>query len=310
MDMVAATAPLALNIVFIGMNWPFSLAPLRALTDVCPPTAVIESVVSGTSPDRRSLLRSFASRRGIPFHTLVAGTTRPLALLRSLRPDLICVASMAHLLRPEEFELARLGAINLHPSLLPKYRGGEPFFWQAHQMDLDGGVTVHQIDQNIDTGDILAQERLAISLGEPFAALLARTSELGAAALVKCVTRLASGPIAGTPQRHLPCPFFAKRVSPEDRQVDWASWPIERAWHRLRAAPPWEQAIELPPGNGQWSIGSFERAPSAATLGSCAVDAHGYFLSHAQGKIRLIRVPPASILRRVARRVRRAIAPA
>ena len=108
---------------------------------------------------REGCLLRLAKSHRIPFLALDAnGKPRLEPLLRALQPDLVCVASLTHLLRPEVLAIPRLGFINLHPSLLPRYHGPFPWFWQYHDFRLELGATVHEIDCGQDTGRILRQQ--------------------------------------------------------------------------------------------------------------------------------------------------------
>ena len=82
-----------------------------------------------------------------------------------LKPDIIVIFSMSQLLKEKIFSIPKYGTINLHPSILPEYRGPNPDFWQYYNMEMNPGVTVHYIDEGEDTGDIIFQERVSISLG-------------------------------------------------------------------------------------------------------------------------------------------------
>src|SRR5262245_52152239 len=144
-----------LRVVFLGMNSLFTLVPLRAVERRCRLVGIVEAAPTDAPV---SHLEHFARRRRLPHFTLKRGGPRATEFLHALHPDIMCVASFSQLLRPEEFQIPPLGTINLHPSALPKYRGPNPYFWQHHEMDLDGAVTIHLVDEGIDTGDILLQD--------------------------------------------------------------------------------------------------------------------------------------------------------
>ncbi len=168
-----------------------------------------------------SRLNGFARRRGIPHFFLNRIHDRPTEFLHALRPDILCIAGLSRILRRGDFDIAPLGAINFHPSLLPKYRGPRPFLWQAHQMDLDGGVTIHQVDDGIDTGDILVQKSFAIRPGEPHFSIRSRALKLGSAAMLEALELLSAGRATPRPQRHLPCPLYARHVDRDEPIIDW-----------------------------------------------------------------------------------------
>src|SRR5262249_33727252 len=177
-----------LRVVFLGMNSLFTLVPLKAverryrlvgIVEAAPPSPA-SSLTRETEVESRHL-EHFAPRRRLPYCVLKRGGPRATEFLQALHPDIMCVASFSQLLRPEEFQIPPLGTINLHPSALPKYRGPNPYFWQHHEMDLDGAVTIHFVDDGIDTGDILLQDHFPIPLGATFRDVCQRSLRLGTA---------------------------------------------------------------------------------------------------------------------------------
>ena len=221
------------------------------------------------------------------------------------------MASFSQLLYPEEFQIPPLGTINLHPSALPKYRGPNPYFWQLHEMDLDGAVTIHLVDEGIDTGDILLQDHFPIPLGATLRDVSQHSLRIGAASMVRAVELLAGGLATPRPQRHLPCPLYARFVEAPQHLMQWDAWPIERVWHVLRGTHDEWPFLPLPDSAGRWAIGPMRRDVPAEAPGTVSRDDDGYYVAHAQGKIRLDLISPPSrpmaLLRRHARRTRQAI---
>ena len=306
-----------LRVVFFGMDSLFTLAILRAVQRRCRIVGIVEAPRRSYVPPHgmdgySSHLLDFARRRRLPHFLLTRRGPRATEFLEQLHPDVGCVASFAQRLLPEEFQLPSLGTINLHPSALPQYRGPNPYFWQHHQLDLDGAVTIHYIDAGLDTGDILLQEHFPIALGATFLDVYHRTVQLGPAAMVRALELLSSGQATPRPQRHLPCPVYARFVSPQENLVDWENWPIERTWHFLRGTHHECPCLPSPSGNaGTWIIGPMERGATSSASGVVARDHHGYHVAHREGRIRLRLVPQPSQARRFlldhARRVRRAL---
>lgn len=120
--------------------------------------------------------------------------------IRAQAPDLIVVAAFSRILKPELIEVPRLGCINLHPSLLPRHRGPNPMYWVLAKGEDRTGVTLHHIDAGIDTGDIIAQEKLRILPGETESSLRDRSATLGARMLVEVVRAIESGTATRRPQ--------------------------------------------------------------------------------------------------------------
>ena len=113
-------------------------------------------------------VKQLAVRRGIPVYqpaTLRDGEAE--RVFRALAPDLVVVVAYGRILPPELLHIARLGCINLHVSLLPKYRGSAPIQWAVIHGDAETGVTIMQLDEGCDTGDILMVEKVAIGRKRP-----------------------------------------------------------------------------------------------------------------------------------------------
>jgi methionyl-tRNA formyltransferase len=305
-----------LRVVFLGMNSLFTLAPLRAVERRCQLVGIVEAAPSSGASARRKEaqaphLEHFARRRRLPYFMLKRGGPRATDFLHALRPDIMCMASFSRLLRPEEFQIPPLGTINLHPSALPKYRGPNPFFWQFHEMDLDGAVTIHFVDESIDTGDILLQDHFPVPLGATYREVTRRSLQVGAASMIRAVELLAGGLTTRQPQRHLPCPLYARFVESPHHLVQWDAWPLERVWHFLRGTHDEWPFLPLPDSVGRWAIGPMRQGVSAKAPGTICLDEDGYYVAHAQGKIRLNLISPPSrmmtLLRRRARQIRQAI---
>src|SRR5262245_15954105 len=300
-----------LRVVFLGMNSLFTLVPLRRVDRRCRLVGIVEAAPSrGEAAESRHLDR-FARRRGLPHFVLQRGGPRATQFIQALRPDVMCMASFSQILRPEEFQIPPLGTINLHPSALPKYRGPNPYFWQHHEMDLDGAVTIHLVDEGIDTGDILLQDHFPIRLGTTYRDVSLRSLRIGAATMIRAVELLAGGRAKPQPQRHLPCPVYARFVEAPHHLVQWEAWPIERVWHFLRGTHDKWPFLPVPDAAGRWAIGSMQRDAAAQAPGTVSRDENGYYVAHPQGKIRLKLISPSSrttsLLLHHARRVRQAI---
>ncbi|HEY7132074.1 MAG TPA: formyltransferase family protein [Candidatus Limnocylindrales bacterium] len=96
--------------------------------------------------------------------------------LREAKPDLLISAAHQYLIRPSELAVARVGSVGLHPALLPRYRGSYPLWWALQHRESEAGLTLYELDRGIDTGPILAQERVAIARDDTFASLYTRVS--------------------------------------------------------------------------------------------------------------------------------------
>ncbi len=122
--------------------------------------------------------------------------------IRELAPDLIVVVAYGRILPKEVLELPRYGCINLHVSLLPKYRGSAPIQWSVINGDERTGVTIMQLDEGLDTGDILMVEPVDIGPEETSGELFDRISAVGAETLLRCIGEIEVGRVTPVPQDH------------------------------------------------------------------------------------------------------------
>nr|WP_326164795.1 methionyl-tRNA formyltransferase [uncultured Oscillibacter sp.] len=160
-----------------------------------------------------------------------------LALVRSLRPELIVVAAYGKLLPKDILDVPPLGAVNVHSSLLPKYRGAAPINWAVLDGEAETGVSIMYMEEGLDTGDVILQRSTPIGETEDAQALTARLAELGAEALSEAVEALARGTASRTPQdhgQHTYAPMLSKELSP----VDWGR-PAHEIGCQVRGLIPW-----------------------------------------------------------------------
>lgn len=153
--------------------------------------------------------------------------------IAGLQPDLFCIASFPHLIRPDLLAVPRLGTLNVHPSLLPRHRGPDPLFWAYFDDDRETGATIHWVDDRVDAGDVAARVRIPIERGRPVTELYAELAPLAARALAQTVDAIADGTAARTPQDEA-LASREPRALPDRFAVELASWPAERVWHFLR----------------------------------------------------------------------------
>jgi len=143
-----------------------------------------------------------------------------LQLFRGLNPDLVVVAAFGQILPPEILERPPLGCINVHPSLLPKYRGAAPLNWTLIRGETTTGVTIMMMDAGVDTGDIIMRRETPVAPGETYDLLHDRLARLGAELLLETVALLAAGRAVRTPQRQEEA-TYAPRIRKEDGCIDW-----------------------------------------------------------------------------------------
>jgi methionyl-tRNA formyltransferase len=234
-----------MRVAFLG-NDPWSVAPLRALADA--PDIEVELVV--TNPPRP------AGRGSQLTPTAVANAARSLDLpllevdrirdgegfdaLDSREPDAIVVVAYGEILTPDVLDIPRLGAMNVHFSLLPRWRGAAPVERAILEGDEVTGVTVMLMDEGMDTGPILATVETAIDPEEDAGTLGARLAEMGGSLLPETLRELDEGTVEPRSQDHTAVTYAAKLL-PDERTVDWGR--IESIARKVRAFAPEPGAI-------------------------------------------------------------------
>lgn len=160
--------------------------------------------------------------------------------LSALGPDLIVVAAYGHILPQTILNLPRFGCLNVHTSLLPKYRGAAPIQWAIANGETETGVTIMKMDAGMDTGPILTQARTPISPEDDSGGLHRRLGRLGADLLLDTIPGYIAGTIVPKPQG--PDASYAPKIKREDGRIDW-NRPARTILNRLRAFTPWPGAF-------------------------------------------------------------------
>src|SRR6516165_9117400 len=161
-------------------------------------------------------------------------------LLERLAPDVIAIIAYGQIIPARLLTIPKHGWINLHASLLPKYRGAAPIHWAIANGETRTGNTTMRIDAGMDTGEILLQQELGIGAEETAPELMARLSEAGAPLLEQTLRGLAAGKIEPRPQNHTVA-TLAPILKREDGQIDWKR-PAQEIYHRMRGFAPWPGA--------------------------------------------------------------------
>ena len=163
------------------------------------------------------------------------------AQLESIRPDAIIVVAYGRIIPPWMLALPRLGNINVHASLLPRYRGAAPIQWAIANGDSVTGVTTMQLDAGLDTGDMLLKAELPIRTDDTAISLAPRLSELGASLLIQTLRGLVRGELQAIPQDNSEA-THAPILKKEDGLIDFSRTATE-TWNRLRGFQPWPGAF-------------------------------------------------------------------
>lgn len=160
------------------------------------------------------------------------------AEISAVQPDAVVVVAYGHIIPPWMISLPPLGCINLHASLLPRYRGAAPINWAIIRGEQVTGVTTMKIDEGLDTGDILLQRETAVHEADTTETLLERLSREGAELMVETLRKIAQ--IQPRPQDHR-LATFAPILKKEDGRIDW-SMPAQEIACRVRGLRPWPVA--------------------------------------------------------------------
>jgi len=175
-----------------------------------------------------------------------------LQALNVWKPDLIAVAAFGRILPPTILSLPPLGCINVHGSLLPKYRGAGPIQWAIINGERESGITTMLMDEGMDTGAMLLQEAIPIKPDDTAGSLSPRLAELGGRLLVETITRLKSGTLVPRPQESSQA-TLAPLLNKEDGVIDWAL-PAAVLANRVRGLSPWPGAYTTTTEGDRWTI--------------------------------------------------------
>lgn len=229
-----------LKVVFMGSP-DFSLPSLRALADKYDVVGVV------TQPDRASgrgrelkapPVKTLALELGIPV-IQPEKLRQPEAMeqLRAWNPDIIIVAAFGQILRKDVLELPRYGCINVHASLLPRWRGAAPINAAILHGDAETGVTIMQMDVGLDTGPMLSKRSIPLTRQDTAGSVFDRLSTLGADLLVETLPDYLSGKLTPSPQPEEGV-TYAPMLKKEEGRLDFTH-PAEELERRVRAFNPW-----------------------------------------------------------------------
>ena len=214
--------------------------------------------------------------------------------LSALAPDVIVVASYGQFLKRNLLAAPRLGVINVHPSLLPKYRGASPIQWALANGETTTGVSVLYVTPKMDAGDILAQESHPIDPDDTFCTLEPKLAALGMELLARVLNKFRNGQTEGRPQDESQV-TFARKLTKADACVDW-QLPAATIRNRLRGFCPWPGAHTTLPDGLLLKLHAVEvtPAPDVAPPGMVIdVGPAGPVVATGADALRLLSVQPA-----------------
>jgi len=161
-------------------------------------------------------------------------------LLEARRPDLIVVMAYGQILPAQILSLPRWGALNIHTSLLPKYRGAAPIQWALLEDQRETGVTIMKMDAGLDTGEILSAKKVAIQTDDDYTSLAKKLGEAGAELIVRTIPGYLRGEIVPQAQPAQGV-SYARKITKEDGRLSWTE-PAATLRNRIRALVPWPGA--------------------------------------------------------------------
>lgn len=233
------------RIVFMGSP-DFAVPSLHALVDAGHDVAGVV-----TQPDREAgrgrkfvppAVKLAAEALGLPV-LQPRSMRRPEAVdgLAALQPDLIVVAAFGQILRRNVLDVPARGVLNVHASLLPRWRGASPVTAAILAGDEQTGVSVMLLDEGLDTGPVLSMRSTPIEDTDSGGSLTTTLAEMGASLLVETIPGWLDGSIQATPQDETHA-TYAPRIGKESGRIDW-SQPATQIWRQVRAYNPWPGAF-------------------------------------------------------------------
>jgi methionyl-tRNA formyltransferase len=292
-----------MRVAFLG-NDPWSVPTMRALTAA----SDVDVALVVTNPPRPAgrgsrltptAVADAAEAAGLPLLEVEGVKTgEGFAALDALEPDALVVVAYGEILTPDVLDIPVLGAVNVHFSLLPRWRGAAPVQRAILEGDTTTGVTVMLMDEGMDTGPILATVETAVGPDEDAGSLGARLAEIGAPLLVDTLRGLDQGS-ADPRSQDAAAATYAPKLVPEEREIDWTQ-PADAIVRRIRAFAPDPGAVTTFRGGRLKVLAADVRRVEAGVLpvtpipGRPAVDEEGSpTVDSSRDLVRLLEVAPA-----------------
>lgn len=236
-----------------------------------------------------------AARLGIPvFQPEKARHAEAVARIAAEAPDLIVVVAYGHILPKSVLDIPKTMCVNVHASLLPKYRGAAPINWAVARGETETGITIMKMDEGMDTGPILHVRRMPIGGEDTAETMFGKLAGLGAEALVEALERLREGTLAETPQDGA-LATYAPMLKKEHGRIDWGRKASEIR-DLVRGMTPWPSATAEHGGRRIKVLSCAVAAEGPASAGEPGevVDAgrEGVCVACGSGVLRLVSVQP------------------
>ncbi len=283
-----------LRVVFMGTP-EFSVPSLAALADSENVTLAV------TNPDRPAgrgqalampPVKAEAARRGISvFQPEKAKAPESVARIAAEKPDLIVVVAYGHILPPSILSIPGHGCINVHASLLPKYRGAAPINWAIARGETVTGVTIMKMDAGMDTGPMLHVRSIPIGEDDTAGTMFPKLAALGAEALAEALRKLHDGTLTEAPQDNA-LATYAPMLKKEHGLIDWGR-PARELRNLVRGMTPWPSAYVVHGGKTLKILSAALAADGGGAPGEiAAVGKDGIVVACGEGALRLEMVQP------------------
>ncbi|HEU5360058.1 MAG TPA: methionyl-tRNA formyltransferase [Candidatus Deferrimicrobiaceae bacterium] len=281
------------RVVFLGTP-AFAVPSLAALA------RAEEVTLAVTNPDRPAgrgqavrppPVKVEALRLGIPvFQPEKARHPESVARIAALHPDLIVVVAYGQILPPSILDIPRYGCINVHASILPRYRGAAPINWAIARGETETGVTIMKMDAGMDTGPMLHVRRMPIGEDDTAETMFPKLSALGAEALTEALGKLRDGTLAETPQDGT-LATYAPMLKKEHGRIDWEK-PAREVRNLVRGMTPWPSAFAEHDGKTMKILSASVREGSGTPGEILAADRDGIVVACGEGAVLLGTVQP------------------
>jgi methionyl-tRNA formyltransferase len=211
-------------------------------------------------------VQRLAEVHDIPLHhALSLSDSEVVSCWESLAPELVVSAGFPFILPSRVLALPEFGGLNLHPSLLPAYRGPSPLFWQCRDGVAETGISVHVLTERVDAGDIVAQTRVPFPLGVLGVELIEQLAVAGGRLVVAATAALAAGELPRRPQCESAASYFP---APTDADFELPlRWSAERAFRFMRGTAHWSRPYPIKVGDERLELEAALDFDRAATLG-------------------------------------------
>lgn len=289
-----------MRIVFMGTP-DFAVGSLQALCE----SGKHEILAVVTQPDRpkgrgnkllQTPVKEYALEQGLTvYQPQKVKTPEFVELLHELRPELIVVAAFGQFLSKEILELPKYGCINVHASLLPKYRGAAPIQYAIIKGEKESGVTIMQMDIGMDTGAMLDKVVVPIEENTTMGELHDALREQGAALLLEVIDKIATGTAVAEPQDNEQA-TYATLLDRSMEHIDWSKT-AQEVHNLIRGFNPAPSTFtKLPNGKSLKIWGSKMTAKSSAAAAGTVIETgkHSFFVACGEGVLEITEVQPES----------------